>query len=122
MIEGRLEANTRLVSEELSYHLNVSKPPIRGALVHLERDGLVTSKPRGGCFVSEMKLKDIEEIYFIRAALNRIAIKVIVETEYELDFISNLKEILQKMEKYVQENNIKGYFCENVKLYNFLVE
>jgi DNA-binding GntR family transcriptional regulator len=122
IVEGRLEAGTRLIPEDFARMLQVSKSPVREALQTLHKEGFVTSKPRGGFFVAEIRIEDIEEIYPIRAALNRVAFRTIVENEYKPDFISTLEDILKKMEQRVQEDNVKEYFYLNVKLYNFLLE
>lgn len=122
IIEGRLEPGFRLVPEELARRFNVSKSPVREALFSLEKDGLVTGRPRIGFFVADIKLEDIEEIYPIRASLNALMLKTIVEKGYGSDFIPRVEEILQKMERKAQEDDINGYFYLNVQLYDFLME
>jgi len=121
IIEGRFESGVRLIPEELANRLSVSKSPVREALLYLEREGLVTNKPRIGFFVANIKIDDIEEIYPIRASLNALTIRIIIEKGYESDFIPLLEAILSKMEDRVREGDINGFFYLNIQLYDFLL-
>jgi len=122
IIEGKLSAGTRLFPDELSIHLNVSKSPIREALLCLERDGLIVNKARVGFFVADIKIEDIEEIYPIRAALIALALKNIIEKGFEIDFINNLEKMLEEMKYCVQQNDVKGYFYRNLRFYDYIVD
>jgi len=122
IIEGSLEPGFRIVPEELARRFNVSKSPVREALFSLEKEGLVTSRPRIGFFVTEIKLGDIEEIYPIRASLNALMLKTMAEREYKPDFIPSIERLLREMEVKVQHNDISGYFYLNVQLYDFIME
>jgi DNA-binding GntR family transcriptional regulator len=122
IIEGKLSAGTRLLPDELSSRLNVSKSPIREALLCLERDGLVLNKARVGFFVADIKVQDIEEIYPIRAALYGLALKNIIEKGFETDFISNLEQMLEEMEQFVQKDDVKGYFYTNLRFYDYILD
>lgn len=122
IIEGKLSAGTRLFPDELSSRLNVSKSPIREALLCLERDGLILNKARVGFFVADIKIEDIEEIYPIRAALIGLALKNIIEKGFEPDFITNLEQMLEEMKHCVQQNDVKGYFYINLRLYKYILD
>src|SRR3990172_4007233 len=62
IVEGRLPAGTRLNPEEIAKRLNISKSPVREAMILLQREGLVKGKPRSIFVVSEINLADLEEI------------------------------------------------------------
>ena len=52
IISGKLEKGQRLVEEKLANQLDVSRNPVRIAILQLRKDGLVTWKFRKGTFVS----------------------------------------------------------------------
>ena len=83
IVEGRLPAGTRLNPEEIAKRLNVSKSPVREAMILLQREGLVKRKPRSIFVVSEINLTDLREIYPIRASLNALAVKTILQSPSE---------------------------------------
>jgi DNA-binding GntR family transcriptional regulator len=122
IIEGQMEAGTRLVPEEIAESLKVSKSPVREALLNLQKEGLVNNVPRVGFFVADINMEDIDEIYPIRAALISLTIKIIIEREYEPNFIKTLENFLTKMKKCVQQEDLEGYYHLNVQLYNYYSE
>ncbi len=68
-----------LVEEALAEEFNVSRTPVREALRRLEQDGFVHIIPRKGSFVKALSIKDVEEIYTIREALEGISAKIAAE-------------------------------------------
>ena len=66
IIFGKLKPGLKLNENQLSEMLNISRPPLREAFRLLEKDGLVVNTPRKGVIVSELSVKDYEEISQIR--------------------------------------------------------
>ena len=118
IIEGEMEAGMRLVPEEIAESLQVSKSPVREALLSLQKENLVSNVPRVGFFVMEIRTEDIDEIYPIRAALIALMIQTILEREFEDGFLEKLGEIVEGMRDCVQRGDVEGYFLHNVQLYN----
>ncbi len=52
ILSGKLEKGQRLVEEKLANHLNVSRNPIRIAILQLREEGLVIWEARKGTFVA----------------------------------------------------------------------
>jgi DNA-binding GntR family transcriptional regulator len=59
----------QLIEESLVKEFGVSRSPIRQALTHLAAEGLVEQLPRRGFRVRQLKLRDVEELYEFRLAL-----------------------------------------------------
>jgi DNA-binding GntR family transcriptional regulator len=70
---GELQPGSRLTESALAGRLKVSRTPLREALNRLERDGLVTNRPRHGCFVAAFDLKTFEESFGLREVLDGYA-------------------------------------------------
>ncbi|HBY56494.1 MAG TPA: hypothetical protein DEG96_01295 [Candidatus Atribacteria bacterium] len=75
IIRGNLKPGTRLLEEELSKAMNISRAPIREALNRLEKEGFVTIIPRKGATVSHITAQMIEDIFEIRETLESLAVK-----------------------------------------------
>ncbi len=71
-----LPPGKRLLESELAESLGVSRTPVREAIRRLEQEGLVAMIPRKGAYVSGISLKDIREVYEIRAALEMLALEL----------------------------------------------
>jgi DNA-binding GntR family transcriptional regulator len=69
IITGVLAPGMRLVETDLAQTLGVSRGPIREALQLLQRDGFVDLRARQGAFVHLPTLKEIEDFFDIRRAL-----------------------------------------------------
>lgn len=67
---GELQPGSRLTELDLAARLKVSRTPLREALNRLERDGLVTNKPRHGYFVTVFDLKALEDAFDVREVLD----------------------------------------------------
>ena len=52
ILSGKLKKGQRLVEERLANQLNVSRNPVRIAILQLREDGLVTWKFKKGTFVA----------------------------------------------------------------------
>ena len=63
---------------ELALRFGVSKSPVRDALMHLQREGLVQTLPRQGYRVSSVSLADVDDMFHLRAALERACMERIV--------------------------------------------
>jgi DNA-binding GntR family transcriptional regulator len=74
IIRGTLKPGTRLLEEELSRAMNISRAPIREAFNRLEKEGFVTIIPRKGTAVSNITTQMIEDIFEIRETLESLAV------------------------------------------------
>lgn len=69
ILSGVIEPDVPIRQDALAAELNVSKIPLREALVRLEQDGLVVSHANRGFFVRGMSASEAEEIYELRLKL-----------------------------------------------------
>jgi DNA-binding GntR family transcriptional regulator len=74
ILEGRLRPGQRVNQEEWADRVGVSMIPVREALRALAGEGLVEYRPRRGYAVTELDLADLEEVYRLRALLERDAL------------------------------------------------
>jgi DNA-binding GntR family transcriptional regulator len=72
---GRLRPGDRVGQEAVAADIGVSLIPVREALRILESEGLVTYLPRRGYHVTELDLRDLEEIYRLRRLLETDAVR-----------------------------------------------
>lgn len=75
ILSGRLSPGTRLIEDDLASRLSVSRGPIRQALFKLQQEGLVAHETHRGATVASVSPTDIEEIYSLRTALERLAVE-----------------------------------------------
>lgn len=85
----KLQPGTPLVETQLAEELGISKTPIRAALEELERERLVTRILFKGTYVTEVTVKDLVEIFQLRAVLEGLAARLAAPlfSAQELDHI-----------------------------------
>jgi DNA-binding GntR family transcriptional regulator len=89
ILSVKLKPGTPLVETQLAEELGISKTPVRAALEELEREGFVTRILFKGTYVTEVTIKDLTEIFQLRAVLEGLAARVATPlfSPHELDQI-----------------------------------
>ncbi|MBB4904430.1 GntR family transcriptional regulator [Actinophytocola algeriensis] len=78
IFSGAYELGAQLREVELAAALEVSRGPVREALLRLEREGLVRSAWHRGATVMTLSPEDIAELDSLRGALERLAVELVV--------------------------------------------
>lgn len=79
IVEGRLEPGVALNEPAITRHLNISRTPVREALLRLQRDGLIELRPQSGTFVAPIDITRVEEGMIVREALETRAVAIAAE-------------------------------------------
>lgn len=69
ILEGELPPGSRLREQSLAEAYEVSRTPVREALIQLSASGLVELAPNRGATVLRLHVEDIAEVYHLRAVL-----------------------------------------------------
>ncbi|KAB2330434.1 GntR family transcriptional regulator [Cytobacillus depressus] len=109
IIRGDFKPGERLKQSELADKMGVSRMPIREAFRKLESEGLIILEPHKGAVVKSIKLEDIEEIYALRAELEKMAVYQSVEwlTSEDLEELSTLVDKMEStddVDEFIQYN------------------
>jgi len=101
-----------LNEKELAYQMGTSKTPIREALQELGRNRFVTIIPNKGCFVTNISLEDIREIFELRQIYECAAVRVAAQRQGNGELVALLKQYEENVGKEsnsVQERLLAGY-------------
>ena len=102
ILSGQLKPRERLIEMDLISRFGVSRTVIREALKRLEAKGLLRTTPYRGAMVADLTVKEIEEIYFVRAELERIAARLVLKHITQKE-IQNLKKLSKEVESHLRE-------------------
>jgi DNA-binding GntR family transcriptional regulator len=86
IFHGSFKPGEALREEQLAAMLDVSRGPVREALVQLEREGLVIVRRHRGATVARLSRSDLEDVYSLRLALERLAVQRAARYATEQDF------------------------------------
>src|SRR5476651_798199 len=97
ILRGELAIGQRLNESDLALRFGMSRGPIREALRALEESRLVRSEKNRGVFVREVSVREADEIYDVREALDELIGQRVAEraTEHEL---RELKSVVAEMD------------------------
>lgn len=102
-----------LVEKEIAAILEVSKTPVREALIRLVNDRLVTIVPKSGSYVTSISLERYLEACFIRVTLESGCVKRLAEQGVSLSQQVKLKALIteeqQISESTTSKSNKSGY-------------
>jgi DNA-binding GntR family transcriptional regulator len=101
ILAGMLKPRERLVEVDLISRFGVSRTVIREALKRLEARGLIRTAPYRGATVADLTGEEIEELYFARAEIERIAARLVLES-IRPEEVQRLKEILREVEGHLR--------------------
>ena len=74
IIDLEIAPSTRLTEQQLCDYFSLSRTPVRSALQRLENDGLITIRPKQGCFVRDIDLAEIHDYYDVRVSLEALVL------------------------------------------------
>jgi DNA-binding GntR family transcriptional regulator len=102
ILSGRFKPRERLVEMDLISRFGMSRTVIREALKSLEARGLVRATPYRGVVVADLTTEEIEEIYFVRTELEKIAAKLVIEHITSKE-IQELKRLSREVARHLRE-------------------
>lgn len=96
--QGYFEPGQKLDQNEIAELLNVSRSPVREALRTLAAEGLIEFYPHRGAVVAERSLRELEEIFLMRAVLEGLAARLGV-ANIDDNRIETLRTTLENLNK-----------------------
>ncbi len=98
IISGEFDNETLLVERTLCDQLQMSRTPVREALRELANDDLVEIIDGKGASIKRISFRDMVELFEVREALERMAVKLFMERaeQEQLDLLLQYMEEQQK--------------------------
>lgn len=114
IIEGQYQPGSRLIETQIAEALEVSRTPVREALVRLAAEGFVDLIRNRGAFVSKWSEQDLEEIFGLRVMLESYGTALAADN-IQPDEIERLDELAIRMDRALAEQR-PGYVEECAEL------
>lgn len=109
-----LDEQTRLTEDSLSQQLGISKSPVREALNSLSTEGLIRIEARKGAYLRQFSVKEVQDLYDLREALEVYAVGVAQLTP---EFLAELQRSAQRTRRFLKENDKLGHIQEDTKFH-----
>lgn len=107
-----LPPGTWVDEQALAADYGISRTPLREALKVLAAEGLVTLKPRRGCYVTEISERDLDEIFSVLALLEGQCAADTARKASTAD-MQRLQGLQEDLEQAAAAKDIEGFFDTN---------
>ena len=109
-----------LVQEKLAAELQISRTPVREALMRLEQEGVLVVSNRGSFRLYQMDEPEIRELYQARAAIEGQTARILA-AHYSADLGAELREVIEREEN-ISSGEARDYFEANRSIHRIFVE
>jgi len=118
--KGDIDARKRIVQEKLASELEISRTPVREALLRLEQEGILEMSGRGGFVIRQIESSEVLEIYQARAAIEGHAIRLLTEQK-NTKFFAQIEAIIT-LEESRDLTTASDYYDANKNIHRSFVE
>lgn len=117
--DGDIKPEDTLIQEKLAAELQISRTPVREALMRLEREGVLEVSNRGSFRLYQMSQDEVRELYQARAAVEGQAGRILA--------VNHTPEMIGELRAYVAEQEdlknptVQDYFQANRNIHRQFV-
>lgn len=119
IIEGKLFPEQSIVEEELASKLKISRTPLREALQRLEIENWVVRKSNGRLKVAPISVKEVKEVFNVRAKLEEIVTLEATENATDKD-IKQLSKIADMLKEAYREGKIEDILDYGAQFHSYI--
>lgn len=118
--EQKLVPGQKLVENDISNSLSISRTPIRHAFSRLKEEGFLTILPNRGAMVINPSVDEIADAFIHRKQLELLASEKIMES-ISADDITRLKDLIQLEKETHTQKNLVNYIKVNKEFHYLLI-
>lgn len=109
IVEGQISPGSKISEPELAKRLQVSRGPLREAIMRIEGLGLIERIPHVGARVIQFSSEKLLELYAVREALEGMAARLAVRNITEIE-IAGLETLLSTHSAHIDQVDGASYF------------
>lgn len=121
ILMGKFKPGKKMLETTIAQELNVSRNPVREALRQLEQEGIVEYIPQKGCFLREINLEELEEIFRLRANLEVISLEY-CNFKMSDETIRKLESIIIELSNIKKSKKFDDMFILGLKFHELIVQ
>ena len=112
LFDGTFAPGQRITEQEIAVSLGVSRTPVREALNLFRKQGILEQSHGGAYIFSAPTIKQVEDIFEIRRALEPLAARKAVKNCSEAD-VQHLQDLIHKEEDLLNEEDASKTYLHN---------
>lgn len=108
ILSFKLLPGVKVSDKDIAKEFGTSRTPVREALIRLADHGLVTALHNKGFTVRQFSIKDVEDIYILREALEILAVKLTIKN-YDKTLINKITKHVDTYPDLIASRNRNGF-------------
>lgn len=121
ILMGELAPEMKVKDKELSERLGISRTPVREAMLRLEDEGLIVSKPNSYTMIAPINYDEVKEVYGIVIALEKLALQQAL-SQLDSDLYQQLIQINNAYGKAIEQGHAKDSFKLDYEFHQLIVK
>ena len=117
----KLLPGVRISDKEVAEQLGISRSPVREALIHLAEQGLVEGRHNRGFTVKMFSIKEIEDLYTLRATLESMAVRLTTR-HMDGEKAKNFQDLLDSYPTLMKNHDLVGFNDADEKFHALIAE
>ena len=118
--DGSIKPNDKLNEQEICDELNISRTPVREALIRLAADGLLDAEPRRGFRVKPLNEEKSNNLYVIIGTLDALAATLAMDHLTQAD-LASMRKLYREMDKAIQAKKADLYYKLQIDFHNIYI-
>ncbi len=119
--DGSLLPDQRINENVICEELNISRTPVREALIQLSAEGILENKARRGFIIRSMSERDVCELYTVIGVLDGYAAQLACDTLTEQDY-ADLDFYIETMDLAIKAGNYEMYHKQQVTFHQLYID
>lgn len=121
ILENDMEAGFQVLEQELAQMLDMSRTPVREALIRLAEEGMIEIRPRHGMRVLPVSADDMQEIYEILTSLESTAAELAAARGVTDAELAELRQALKDMDAALENDDLRRWAAADETFHLLLV-
>ncbi|WP_226873295.1 GntR family transcriptional regulator [Microbispora sitophila] len=117
---GHYRPGQRLDPGAIAAEFDVSRTPVRDALVRLEHDNLIETRPRSGTFVARPDVNDVHEVCQVRKGIEWLATGIAAVKMSDAQIADLRAEVVEAQEQ-AEKGSYEPFFASDTRLHREIV-
>ena len=115
--DGSLRPGDKINEQHLSDKLNVSRTPVREALIQLAAEGLLDAEPRRGFRVKPLILEEAKDLYQLIGHLDAMAATLALADITKTD-LDQMRKLQSEMKDAIESQDFERYYRLKIEFHN----
>ena len=121
ILEGNLKPEEKINENVICTELEISRTPVREALIQLASEGVLTNMARKGFVVKALTEKEVRELYSVIGLLDGYAAQISVDKMTEKD-LANMSFYIESMDVAIRAANFEMYHVQQIAFHNVYLQ